>query len=83
MAVRKTFGLEHKAQTVDGVFEISLRRSFAALLQQVEIVFDLFGIELSRQRAEVEGYGCNMSAIVIESAGAATKDRNVALKAIE
>ena len=53
------------------------------MLQQVEIVFDLLFIKLGGQHPEVQGNGSYMPTVIIKSAGAATEDRDVALKAIE
>ena len=54
MLVRQSFAFEQEAQSVNCVFKISLRRCVAALLQFVEIVFNLFRIELSRQALKVK-----------------------------
>jgi hypothetical protein len=83
MLVRQSFGFKQKAQPVNSVFKIGLRGCVAALLQLVEIIFYLFRIQLCRQALKVKGYSCNMAAIVVEGAGAAAQDGDVALKAIK
>ncbi len=53
------------------------------MLQLVEIVFNLFGIELSRKTLKMQGNSSHMAAVVIKSTGASAQDGNVALKALE
>jgi hypothetical protein len=65
------------------VFKISLGGCFAALLQIEKIVFNLFRIQFGRQALKVEGYSCNMSAIVVEGAWTSAEDRNVAFEAFK
>jgi hypothetical protein len=81
--IRQSFGFEQEAQSVNGVFEVRLRRRMAALLQLVQIIFYLFRIELRRQALKVEGGGSNVTAIVVKGAGASSKDRDVTFKALK
>lgn len=55
----------------------------AALLQLVQIIFYLFGMELSRQALKVERHGGNVTAVVVEGAGASTQDGDVAFEALK
>lgn len=54
-----------------------------ALLQLVEIVFDLFGIKISGQTLEVKGHGSDVATIVVEGAWCTSQNRNVALEALQ
>ena len=81
--VRQSFCFEQEAQAVDRVLEIRLRRCVTALLQFVEIIFDLLRVEFRRKTLEVKSDRCHMTAIVVESAGTSAKNGNVALKALE
>jgi hypothetical protein len=83
MLVGQSFCFEQEAEPIYGVFEISLGGCFAALLQQVEIIFYLFGIEFCWQALEVERHGSNVAAVVIEGAGTSAQDGDVALKSIQ
>jgi hypothetical protein len=65
------------------MFEISLGWCFTALLQFVEIIFHLFGIQLYRQTLEVKGHGSYMAAIDVESSLAPSQDGNIAFKTLE
>lgn len=65
------------------MFEIRLRRCFAALLQLVEIVLYLFGVKLCGQAPEVKRHRRNVPAVVIKGAGTATQNGNVAFKALK
>jgi hypothetical protein len=55
----------------------------AALLQLVEVVFHLFGVEVSRQALEVQCHGGHMSAVVVEGARRPAEYTYVALKALQ
>lgn len=83
MLVRQSFAFEQEAQSVHRVLKISLRRRVAAPLQFVQIIFYLFWIQLCRKALKVQRYSCNMSAIIVESAGASAQDRDVAFKALK
>ena len=83
MAVRKPFTFEHKAKAVNSVFEVSLGRRFAALLQFVKVVFDLFFIQLCRQAAKIQRHGCNVAAVVGKGSLASAEDGNIALKTLK
>jgi len=83
VAVRKPFTFEHKPKAVNGVFEISLQWSFAALLQLVEIVFDLFFIQLCRKASKMKCHGCNVATVVIKGSLTSAEDGNVALKTLQ
>ena len=56
IGIGQTFGFEQKPQAINGVFEISLRRGFALLLETKEVVQDLLLIEQGRNFAEVKRY---------------------------
>ena len=65
------------------MLEISLRWGFAALLQQVQVIFDLFFIQLRGQATKMQRHSSYMAAVVIKSSGAAAKDGNITLKAFK
>ena len=83
MAVRKPFTFEHKAKAVNGVFEVSLGRCFTTLLQFVEVVFDLFFIQIGRLAAKMQRHGCNVAAVVVKGSLASAKDGNIAFKTLK
>ena len=83
MPVRQSFCFEQEAQSVHSVFEISLRRRGAALLQPEQVVLYLFGIELCRQTLKVKRYSCYMAAVVVEGAWTSSQDGDVTFKALE
>jgi hypothetical protein len=53
------------------------------MLQQVKIIFYLFGVELFWQALEVERHGCNVAAVVIEGAGTSAQNGDVVLKSFQ
>ncbi len=55
----------------------------AALLQFVQIIFYLLGMQLCRQALKVQCHGGHMAAVVVKGAGRAAKDADVALKALQ
>ena len=83
VAVRKPFTFEHKPKPVNSVFEIGLRRCFASLLKFVEIVFDLFFIQLCRQAAKMPRHGCDVAAVVVKGSLASAQDGNIAFKTLK
>ena len=83
MTIRKAFAFEHEPESVNGVFEVCLRRCFASLLQLVEIIFDLFFVQFCRQAAKMKRHGCNMAAVVVKGAPASAEDGNIALKMLK
>ena len=83
MTIRKAFAFEHEPESVNGVFEVCLRRSFASLLQLVEIIFDLFFVQFGRKATEVQRHGCNMAAVVFKGGWTPAEDGNVALKTLK
>lgn len=83
MFIRQAFCFEQEAKPVNGVLKIRLRRCAAALLQFVEIIFNLLGIEFCWQALKVKSDRCHMPAVIIEGAGTSAKDGNVAFKALE
>ena len=83
VTIGQPFAFEHKAQSVNGVFEISLRRRFTALLQFVEIVFDLVFVQFRWQAAEVQSHGCYVTAVVIKGTWTSAEDGYVALKTLQ
>ena len=44
VAVGQTFGLQQKAESVNGMFEVRLGRCFGALLEFKQVIFHLFRI---------------------------------------
>ena len=65
------------------MFKIGLRKCVAALLELVQIVLYLFGIQQSRQALKVECDSRHMSAVVIKGALGATENTDVALEALQ
>ena len=65
------------------MLEISLRRGVAALLQLVEIVFYLFGIQFSRKTLKVKSDSSNMTTVIVECSLTSAKNGNVALKTLK
>ncbi len=65
------------------MLEIGLGGCFAALLQLVEVIFNLFGVQLGRQALKVQGQGSHMAAVIVEGAGASAQNGNIALKALQ
>ena len=55
----------------------------AALLQPVQIIFDLFGIELRRQALKIQSDSSYMTTVIIKRARAAAQDGNIAFKALQ
>src|SRR5690606_21802847 len=46
VAVGQTFGLQQKAESVNGMFEVRLGRCFGALLELEKVIFDLLRVQL-------------------------------------
>ena len=83
VAVRQAFGFQQKPQSVNGVFKVSLGRSFGALLQFKKLIFDLFGIQLGRQGFKMQCQGCHMPGIIVERSGAPAQNGNISFEALQ
>ena len=81
--IRQTFSFQQEAKAINGVFKISLRWCMAALLQPVQIIFDLFGIKLGRQALKIQSDSSYMTTVIIKGARAAAQDGNIAFKALQ
>ena len=55
----------------------------AALLQLVQIIFYLFGIQISGQALKVQGHGGNVTTVVVKGAGTSSQNGDVALEAMK
>ena len=53
------------------------------MLQLVEIVFYLFGIQFSRKTLKVKSDSSNMTAVIVECSLTSAKNGNVALKTLK
>ena len=53
------------------------------MLQLIEIIFYLFGLELCGKALKVQGHGCNMATVVVEGSGRTPKQRDIAFEALE
>ena len=55
----------------------------AALLQPVQIIFDLFGIKLSRQTLKIQSDSSYMTTVIVKRARAAAQDGNIGFKSLQ
>lgn len=74
VAVGQTFGLQQKAESVNGMFEVRLGRCFGALLEFKQVIFHLFRIQFRRQSSEVQRECRDMPGIIIKGSGAPAQD---------
>ena len=83
VAVGQTFGFQQEPKAVNGMFKIRLGRGLASLLEFVEVVFDLFGIQFRGQSFKMQGQGGNVTGIIVEGTFASAQDGNISLKALQ
>jgi hypothetical protein len=57
-----------KAQGIDGEFKIGIRRGVVLMFDQIEIIVDLLGIDISRQFVEMQGQLCQVVGIIAQGA---------------
>lgn len=81
--IRQSFALQQEAKPVHRVLKIRLRGCFAPLLEFVEIILYLFGVQLRGQALEVQGHGRYMAAVVVKSSRAPAQNADVALKTLK
>ena len=81
--VRQPFSFKEKPKSVNGVFKISLGRSFAALLKFKKIIFDFFGIQFGRDFSEMKSDCSDVPRIIIKGSGTSAQDRNIPFKTLQ
>ena len=81
--IGKTFCFQEKSKTINRMFKVGLRRSFAEFLQFKKIFLHLFSIQIRGQTLKMQSHCCNMAAVIFKGFLTTSQNRNIPFKTMK